>query len=82
MLVHHSEACYAVRKPIIEVARRHWKELEKVNMNSLLGYTSQKSKQIEARFEEHCIKTIGFGLGQQFTDRSVRITYNTFLQAW
>jgi len=44
MLIHHSEACYAVRKPIIEVAKKHWKELEKVNMNSLLGYTSQKSK--------------------------------------
>ena len=38
------EAQFAVRRLIIEVAKRHFKELEKLNLNAVLGHTAQKSK--------------------------------------
>lgn len=38
------EAQYAVRKLIIEVAKRHFKELEKLNLNAVLAHTAQKTK--------------------------------------
>lgn len=38
------EAQFAVRKLIIDVAKRHFKELEKLNLNAVLGHTAQKSK--------------------------------------
>jgi len=34
------EAQYAARKLIIEVARRHFKELEKLNLNAVLAHTA------------------------------------------
>jgi len=44
LIVYHAEAQYAVRRLIIDIARRHFKELEKLNMNAVLGHTAQKSK--------------------------------------
>lgn len=44
LIVYHSEAQYAVRKLIIETARKHFKELEKLNLNAVLAHTAQKSK--------------------------------------
>jgi hypothetical protein len=38
------EAQYAVRKLVIDVARKHFKELEKLNMNAVLAHTAQKSR--------------------------------------
>lgn len=34
------EAQYAVRKLIIDVAKRHFKELEKLNMNAVIAHTA------------------------------------------
>jgi hypothetical protein len=38
------EAQYALRKLIIDVAKKNQKELEKLNMNAVLAHTAQKSK--------------------------------------
>lgn len=63
LIVYHSEAQYAARKLIIEVARRHFKELEKLNLNAVLAHTAQKSKQLDERFEDHIIRTLKYGRG-------------------
>lgn len=63
LIAYHSEAQYAVRKLIIEVARRHFKELEKLNLNAVLAHTAQKSKQLDERFEDHIVRTLKFGRG-------------------
>ena len=34
------EAQYAVRKLVIDVAKRHFKELEKLNLNAVLAHTA------------------------------------------
>ncbi len=52
-----------MRKMIIEVAKRHFKELEKLNMNALLAHTAQKSKFLEERFEDHIVRTLKYGRG-------------------
>ena len=69
-----------MRKVIIEVAKRHFKELEKLNLNAVLGHTAQKSKQLDERFEEHIIRSQKFGRGCQHNDRNLQITWKTFLQ--
>ena len=51
------EAQYNLRKLIIDVAKRHIKELEKLNMNAVLGHTAQKSKQLDERFEDFMVRT-------------------------
>ena len=35
-----TEAQYAARKLVIDVAKRHFKELEKLNMNAVLAHTA------------------------------------------
>jgi len=40
LIVCHTEAQFALRRLIIDVARRHWKELEKMTLNQLLGHTA------------------------------------------
>ena len=74
------EAQYQVRRLIIDVAKRHFKELEKLNMNAVLGHTAQKSKQLEERFEDYLVRMLGFGRGCQVVDRNYKITWKTFLQ--
>ena len=69
-----------MRKLVIDVAKRHFKELEKLNMNAVLAHTAQKSKQLDERFEDHIVRTLKFGRGCQFNDRNLRITWKTFLQ--
>jgi hypothetical protein len=69
-----------VRKLVIDVAKRHFKELEKLNMNAVLAHTAQKSRQLDERFEDYIIRTLKYGRGQQFNDRNLRITWKTFLQ--
>lgn len=69
-----------MRRLIIDVAKRHFKELEKLNMNAVLGHTAQKSRQLEDRFEDHLVRLLGFGRGCQFHDRNMRFTWKTFLQ--
>jgi hypothetical protein len=48
---------------MIDVAKRHFKELEKLNMNAVLAHTAQKSRQLDERFEDHIIRTLKFGRG-------------------
>mmetsp|Transcript_32579 Transcript_32579/g.23529 ORF Transcript_32579/g.23529 Transcript_32579/m.23529 type:complete len:94 (+) Transcript_32579:2127-2408(+) len=79
MVVHHTEACYHLRKFIIEGARKQWKELEKVNLNAILSHTASKQKQLETRFEEQLARDVGLGLGEKIEERNYRITYKTFL---
>lgn len=80
LIVYHSEAQYHLRKMIIDIAKKHFKELDKLNLNALLGHTAQKTKQLEERFEEQLIRNHGFGKGCQVVDRNIRITWKTFLQ--
>lgn len=40
MIAYHSEAQFAVRKVVIDVAKKHFRELEKLNMNAVLGHTA------------------------------------------
>jgi hypothetical protein len=56
LIAYHTEAQYTLRKLIIDVAKRHFKELDKINMNAVLGHTAQKSRQLEERFEENLIR--------------------------
>jgi hypothetical protein len=65
---------------IIEVAKRHFKELDKLNMNAVLAHTAQKSRQLDERFEDMMVRSFGFGRGCQVLDRNYRITWKTFLQ--
>jgi hypothetical protein len=44
LIVYHTEAQYHLRKIVIDVAKRHFKELDKVNLNALLGHTAQKTR--------------------------------------
>ena len=74
------EAQFNLRRLIIDVAKRHFKELEKLNMNAVLGHTAQKTKQLDERFEDHMVRTSGFGRGCQHYDRNMKITWKTFLQ--
>ena len=48
---------------MIDVAKRHFKELEKLNLNAVLGHTAVKSKQLDERFEDHIVRTLKFGRG-------------------
>jgi len=74
------EALYYLRRVIIEVAKRHFKELDKLNMNAVLAHTAQKSKQLDERFEDFMVRNHGFGRGCQVQERNYRITWKTFLQ--
>ena len=78
--VYHSEAPYALRKVLMEQARKTFKELEKADVNQLLIHSSQRSKMLEERFEESFIKNEGYGKGSQYTDANIRLTFKTFLQ--
>jgi len=81
MLVQHSEAVYAVRKAIIEKAKLFWKDqLKDVPLNTILGHTATKQKQIDEKLEALCIEKLGWNLGEQYENPNVRITYNTFLK--
>ncbi len=78
--LHSIEAQYNLRRLIIDVAKRHFKELDKLNMNAVLGHTAQKSKQLDEKFEDVMVRSHGFGRGCQVLDRNYRITWKTFLQ--
>lgn len=79
MIVHHVEACYHLRKFIIEGAKKQWKELDKVNLNAILSHTASKQKQLDSRFEEQLARDVGLGQGEKIDERNYRITYKTFL---
>lgn len=77
----HGEAVYMVRKAIIEKAKTYWKEAKDVSTNYVLGMTATKQRQMDNRFEEHCIKELGYELGEQYEDGNMRATFKTFLKA-
>ena len=79
-MVQHSEAVYMVRKQLLDKAKNHWKDTKDVPHNHVLGMTSLKQKQLDAKFEEQCIKELGYELGEQFEDQNMRVTFKTFLK--
>ena len=80
-MVQHNEAVFMVRKAILEKAKNVWKEAKDMNTNYVLGMTQVKQKQLDNRFEEHCISELGFQLGEQHEDQNMRVTFKTFLKA-
>ena len=58
-----------MRKAILEKAKLFWaKEAKDLNTNTVLGMTSMKQKQLDNKFEEHCIRHLGYQLGEQHED--------------
>lgn len=80
-MVQHNEAVFMIRKQIIERAKNFWKEAKEVNTNTVLGISQQKQKQLDSRFEDHCIQELGYELGEQYEDQNMRVTFKTFLKA-
>jgi hypothetical protein len=81
VMIQHGEAVYMIRKNIMERARNFWKEAKELNANYALGMTERTQKQLDKKFEEHCIKELGYQLGEQYEDQNMRVTFKTFLQA-
>jgi hypothetical protein len=53
--------------------------LEKLNLNAVLAHTAQKSKNLDERFEEHVVRNLGFGKGEQKVNENMKMTFKTFL---
>lgn len=68
VMVQHGEAVYMVRKQILERAKNFWKETKEIPTNYVLGMTERKQKQLDTRFEETCIRDLGYQLGEQYED--------------
>ena len=79
-MVQHNEAVYMVRKHIIEKAKNFWKEAREVSTNFVLGMTQIKQKALDQKFEDHCITSLGYELGEQYEDQNMRVTFKTFLR--
>lgn len=82
LIVHHTEAGYALRKHIIEKAkvREAWaKDLKEVSTNEVLAVSAKKSKLAEQLFEEELLGH-GFNSGEKFEDTNLKIIYKTFLK--
>ena len=79
-VVYHSEAQYALRKVLIDQAKKNFKELEKTDVLQLLAHSNQRSRMLEDRFEEMLIRNMGFGRGCLHQDQNQRIIFKTFLQ--
>lgn len=76
----HPEASYAVRKTIMEAARKSFKELATSETNQLLIHSNQRATMMETKFEERFIKQHNYERGCQYTDPIQRITFKTFLK--
>lgn len=79
LMLQHSEACFAVRRHIIEKAKVHWKEIKDINTNHVLGLCLKKQDMLDSTFSEHVNVNLGWQLGEQFQDLNTSIIYNTFL---
>lgn len=53
IIVLHTEAHMALRKMLIENAKKHFKELEKLEVNSVFSHPKNKSELLEEKFTEH-----------------------------
>jgi hypothetical protein len=40
VILYHSEAQFMLRKQLIEAAKRHWIQLDKLNLNAVLAHTA------------------------------------------
>jgi len=80
VMVQHAEAVYFVRKQILERAKSHWKDAREISSNYVLGMTERRQRQLDSKFEEHCVKELGYELGEQYEDPNLRVTFKTFLK--
>ena len=80
---YHSEAPYAIRKTLIEQAKKTFKDkdvgLDKADVVALLAHSANRSRTLDERFEEMFIKTQDYNRGCQYTDINSKVTYKTFL---
>jgi hypothetical protein len=68
LMVQHGDAVFFVRRHILEKARNFWKEAKEINSNYVLGMSERKQTKLNEKFEEHCIKELGYELGEQYED--------------
>lgn len=59
-IIVHTEAQMALRKLLIDTAKKHIKELEKLDANSVFTHAKNKSEFLENRFMEHAKKNFLF----------------------
>mmetsp|Transcript_16549 Transcript_16549/g.19141 ORF Transcript_16549/g.19141 Transcript_16549/m.19141 type:complete len:134 (+) Transcript_16549:1938-2339(+) len=57
VIIFHSEAQMGLRKLLIETAKKHFKELEKLDLNSVYSHPKNKSELLEEKFIEHAKKS-------------------------
>lgn len=55
-IIVHTEAQMGLRKLLIDTAKKHFKELEKLDANSVFTHSKNKSELLEERFLEHAKK--------------------------
>lgn len=82
MLVQHSEAVVQVRKFLISEAIKMFPN--SLNENCAREVQMQimsKQRMVEKKFEEFLLQHMGFGTGECFEDKSMKILYKTFLTA-
>ena len=56
LIIIHNEAHMGLRRLLIETAKKHFKELEKLDANSVFSHPKNKSEILEERFLEHVKK--------------------------
>jgi len=60
LIVIHTEAQIDLRKMIIELAKKSFPELEKLNMNVVFNHIYDKTTLLETKFTEHLESTMKF----------------------
>lgn len=60
VIIVHNEAHMALRKMLIELAKKQFKELEKLDINSVFSHPKNKSELLEEKFIEHSKKNLLF----------------------
>ena len=48
----HCDAAYFLRRHLIDQAKKHFKELDRADTNTLLTHSHMRAKQLEDRIEE------------------------------
>jgi hypothetical protein len=60
LVVLHSEAQVGLRKILIELAKKHFKELDKLVIGTVVGHITEKGRKLERDFIEHAKRTMLF----------------------
>lgn len=82
MIVQHSEAVLFIRRHLITEAIKCFPAfLTETCYRELQQGIHQKQKALERRFEEHLLQNMGYGTGEAFEDRNMKILHKTCLQA-